>query len=209
PVRARRAQHVEGQMSAGRVGVLGLGRSGRAAARLALARGASVYACDDADTPELREAAAALREQGAIVTLGGAMRAELAACEIVIVSPGVPPDAPSLALVKESGARMIGELEFAYGFLSCPVIAVTGTNGKSTTTAWIAHLLAAAGVDAPAGGNIGLALSEIALREAAPDWVVVEVSSFQLAQTERFAPRVGVLTNLAPDHLDRYASVEA
>ena len=194
-------------MSAGRVGVVGLARSGRAAARLALASGATVYACDDADTPELQQAAAPLRELGAVITLGGASRAELAACEIIVVSPGVPPGAPSLAAAEASGARLIGEVEWAYGHLSCPVIAVTGTNGKSTTTAWIAHLLEASGRKAPAAGNIGLALSEIALRQPAPDWAVVEVSSFQLARTERFAPRIGVLTNLAPDHLDRYATV--
>jgi UDP-N-acetylmuramoylalanine--D-glutamate ligase len=103
----------------------------------------------------------------------------------------------------------ISELEFAYRELRSPVIAITGTNGKSTTTALTAHLMQTGGLDAPAAGNIGLALSEVALRAPAPDWVVVEASSFQLADVESFAPRVGVLTNLSPDHLDRYPSVAA
>ena len=89
------------------------------------------------------------------------------------------------------------------------MIAVTGTNGKTTVTAWAAHMLKATGMDAVAAGNIGTALSEVALRDPRPDWVVVEASSYQLGRVERFTPRVGVVTNLAPDHLDRYESVEA
>jgi UDP-N-acetylmuramoylalanine--D-glutamate ligase len=105
--------------------------------------------------------------------------------------------------------RRISELEYAWQSLRVPVIAVTGTNGKSTTTALIAHLLTAAGLGAEAAGNIGVALSEIALRTRQPDWVVIEASSYQLADVESFAPRVGVVTNLAPDHLDRYPNVAA
>ncbi|MEX0907313.1 MAG: UDP-N-acetylmuramoyl-L-alanine--D-glutamate ligase, partial [Gemmatimonadota bacterium] len=97
----------------------------------------------------------------------------------------------------------------AFRELTAPVIAVTGTNGKSTTTALTTHLLAASGFDATAAGNIGVPLSDVALRPRRPDWVVVEASSFQLADIDTFAPRVGVLTNLSPDHMDRYATVEA
>ncbi len=101
----------------------------------------------------------------------------------------------------------VGELEFAWRLLGVPTIAITGTNGKTTVTALAAHLLLGAGIDAVAGGNIGTALSEIALRDPCPTWVVVEASSFQLADTRAFSPEIGVITNLSPDHLDRYPDV--
>lgn len=192
-----------------RIGVLGLARSGRGAASLALAAGAEVYASDAGDTPMLRETAEVVRSMGGRAEVGGHDLTELADCDLLVVSPGIPPTAPVLADPRVRGVPCISELEFAYGKLRSPVIAITGTNGKTTTTALVSHLLQAAGLDAPAAGNIGLALSEVALREGAPDWVVVEASSFQLGGTRNFAPRIGVLTNLAPDHLDRYPSVEA
>lgn len=196
-------------MSERRIGILGLARSGRAAAQLALLHGHPVYATDAGDSPELRETARVLETAGALVELGSHSAEQLAACGLIVVSPGVPPGIPVLRDERVRAVRRISELEFAFSYLSCPVIAVTGTNGKSTTTALIAHLLRRAGLDAPAAGNIGLALSEIAMRDSQPDWVVVEASSFQLADIDRFTPRIGVLTNLAPDHLDRYDSVEA
>lgn len=192
-----------------RVGVLGLARSGRAAAELALDQGAQVYVSDAADSPELREAAEAVQRAGATVEVGGHDVARLAACDVLVVSPGIPPTAPVLADARLQRVPRVSELEFAFRYLQAPVIAVTGTNGKSTTTALAAHLLRTAHLDVPAAGNIGLALSEVARREPAPDWVVVEASSFQLADVATFAPRIGIVTNLAPDHLDRYASVEA
>ena len=109
--------------------------------------------------------------------------------------------------------RWISELELAFRFFQGPLIAVTGTNGKTTTSALTAHLLREGGLDVALGGNIGAgmgpAASELALRETPPDWYVVEASSFQLADIESFRPDIGVLTNLAPDHLDRYADVDA
>ncbi len=191
-----------------RIGILGLGRSGRAAARLALARGNSVYASDSGDTEELRAAAAEVRAAGGEAAVGGHAIAVLAQCDFIVVSPGIPRGAPVLNDARLAGIPMIPELEFAFRHLDAPVIGVTGTNGKSTTTALAAHLLQTADFDAPAAGNIGLALSEVALREEPPDWVVVEASSFQLAGIDSFAPRIGVVTNLSPDHLDRYASVD-
>jgi UDP-N-acetylmuramoylalanine--D-glutamate ligase len=191
------------------VAVLGLGRSGRAAARLALARGARVYASDSGRDPELAAAAAELRGLGAAVDLGRHDPARLAGCDTVVVSPGIPPTAAILSSPALTGAERISELEFAFRHLRSPVIAVTGTNGKTTTVALISHLLDVAGKDAPAAGNIGTPLSEIALRPARPDWVVVEASSFQLADISAFAPRIGVVTNLASDHLDRYPTVAA
>jgi UDP-N-acetylmuramoylalanine--D-glutamate ligase len=192
-----------------RIGVLGLARSGRSAARLARERGHSVYASDAGTGAELERAADELRALGVGVETGGHNVAELGACDLIVISPGIPPTASVLTDAAVARVPRVSELEFAFRELGAPVIAVTGTNGKSTTTAWIAHLLTTAGYDAVAAGNIGHALSDVALRSVQPDWVVVEASSFQLADIDRFAPEIGVLTNLSPDHLDRYASIEA
>jgi UDP-N-acetylmuramoylalanine--D-glutamate ligase len=155
------------------------------------------------------EAAEEVRGLGGRAETGGHTVAELARCDLIVLSPGVPPTAAVLRDPALQQVPRISELEFAYRELRAPVVAITGTNGKSTTTALTAHLLVTAGFDAAAAGNIGLALSEVALRPRQPDWVVVEASSFQLADIDTFAPRVGVVTNLSPDHLDRYESVAA
>lgn len=193
------------------VGVLGLARSGRAAALLALAAGERVFASDASDSAAALEAAETIRQAGgerAEVETGGHTAERLAQCDLLVVSPGIPPDAPVLRDPRVAGVTRISELEFAYRNLRSPVIGITGTNGKSTVTALTAHLLDNAGFNAPAAGNIGLALSEVALRHTPPDWAVVECSSFQLADIDTFRPRIGVVTNLAPDHLDRYERVE-
>lgn len=191
------------------VGVLGLARSGLAAARLALARGAHVYASDAGSSESAKQAAEQVRGMGGDAETGGHDLGKLAACARIVLSPGIPPTAKVLKEPAIAGVPVIPEIEFAYEQLDCPVIAITGTNGKTTVTSLIEHLMRAAGVDAVAGGNIGTALSELALREPQPAWAVVECSSFQLAGIRRFTPRIGVLTNLAPDHLDWYDGVEA
>jgi UDP-N-acetylmuramoylalanine--D-glutamate ligase len=195
------------------VSIVGLGASGVAAARLALRRGERVYVSDTRSDAQARASQDELRALGADVELGGHDLARISASALVVVSPGIPPDAPVLRTLAERGIRWISEPEFAFRFFKGPLIAVTGTNGKTTTAVLTAHLLGAAGYRVALGGNIGAALgpaaSEIALREPAPDWYVLEMSSFQLADIDAFRADVGVLTNLAPDHLDRYASVEA
>lgn len=196
-------------LSGERIGVLGLARSGLAAARLALARGAQVYASDLGDTVTTRAAAEEIRQAGGEADAGRHDVAKLARCSRIVLSPGIPPDASVLQHATLAGIPVVPEIDLAFQELAAPVIGVTGTNGKTTVTALTAHLLQAAGQDAPAGGNIGTALSELALRDPPPDIAVVEVSSFQLGRAEEFAPEIGVLTNLAPDHLDRYPSVEA
>lgn len=193
----------------GRVGVLGLARSGRAAAQLALASGSAVFASDAGDGDEVREAAAEIRRLGGEAETGGHTIDRLATCDLLVVSPGIPPTAPILREPRLAGVPWTSELEFAFRHLDAPVIAITGTNGKTTVTAWITHLLKAAGLDAVAAGNIGTPLSEAALRDPPPEWVVAEASSYQLGRIDTFAPRIGVVTNLAPDHLDRYESVPA
>jgi UDP-N-acetylmuramoylalanine--D-glutamate ligase len=190
------------------IGVLGLARSGLAAARLALARGAAVYASDAGASDSARAAAETVRSMGGDAETGGHDLGKLAACSRIVLSPGIPPTAKVLKEPAIAGVPVVPEIEFAYEQLDCPVIAITGTNGKTTVTALIEHLMRAADMDAVAGGNIGTALSELALREPQPAWAVVECSSFQLAGIRRFTPRIGVLTNLAPDHLDWYADVE-
>lgn len=189
-----------------RVGVLGLARSGRAAALLALARGARVFASDAGDSSAVRDAAETIRARGGEAEWGGHTVERLAECDLLVVSPGIPPDAPVLRDGRLAGLPRISELEFAYRHLDAELIAVTGTNGKTTTAALTAHLLRSQGRDAIAAGNIGRALSDVVL-DSVPDWIVVEASSFQLAGIERFAVRVGTVTNLSPDHLDRYQSV--
>ncbi|HET7322054.1 MAG TPA: UDP-N-acetylmuramoyl-L-alanine--D-glutamate ligase, partial [Longimicrobiaceae bacterium] len=191
-----------------RIGVLGLARSGVAAARLALARGAEVYASDFGDSEAARDAAARIRDLGGDAETGRHDVEKLARCKEIVLSPGIPASAPVLREARLAEVPVVPELEFGWEALDAPVVAVTGTNGKTTTTALIAHLLAAAGKRAVAGGNIGTALSEVALQEPQPEVVAVECSSFQLGRARNFAPEIGVLTNLAPDHLDWYASVE-
>lgn len=195
----------------GEVAVLGLGRSGIAASRYLVAHGVRVYASDVADTEPLREAAATLRGLGADVEVGGHDVARVCGAAAVVVSPGVPPEAPPLEAARGAGVEIVAEVDLAVRALPAEtrLIAVTGTNGKTTTSALAAHLLAAGGIRSVAAGNIGRPLIELASAPERYAWIVVEVSSFQLHDSPHLAPAVGVLTNLAPNHLDRYPSVEA
>ncbi|MGQ0813330.1 MAG: UDP-N-acetylmuramoyl-L-alanine--D-glutamate ligase [Gemmatimonadota bacterium] len=195
-------------MTFGRISVLGLARSGTAAAELALSKGIAVYAADAADNEAVREVARNLKNKGAEVDIGRADVDRIAQTDAIVVSPGIPPQAAPLTDTRLAGVKRISEVEFASRFLTARIAAVTGTNGKSTTTALAGHVLSVGGLAVEIAGNIGHALSNVAIKEQQPDWVVVEVSSFQLADIDRFAPNIGVVTNLAPDHLDRYASVD-
>jgi UDP-N-acetylmuramoylalanine--D-glutamate ligase len=189
--------------------VLGLGRSGRAATRLLARAGASVYASDAADTEELRRETAGLAGPAVEVELGRHDLGKLERCDLLVVSPGIPPHAEALQAPGVRSRPLISELELAFRFLDAPVIAVTGTNGKTTTTAWLGAVFERAGVSVGIGGNIGRALSELAADEEADfEWVVAEVSSFQLHYVDRFKPAIGVFLNLCPDHLDWHGDVE-
>jgi UDP-N-acetylmuramoylalanine--D-glutamate ligase len=193
----------------GEVAVIGLGRSGRAAALLLAQRGARVYASDEGSKASVVEGAALLSGRGIAAQAGGHDLARIARAALVVVSPGVPPEAPALVVARAAGMQVVSEIEVALDALpDAKVIAITGTNGKTTTTALVAHLLAALGRDAVAAGNIGTPLAAFALRPKPPEWFALEVSSFQLHDTPSLSPLVGVLTNLTPDHLDRYANVE-
>ena len=195
----------------GVVAVIGLGRSGVAATRLLAREGARVYASDALPAPIAGDSVDQLRGiPGVELQLGGHDLDKIRGATGVVVSPGVPPDAPPVAAARAAGVQIVSELNL--GFRALPgvrCIAVTGTNGKTTTTALVAHLLAAAGLRAAAAGNIGRPLSDLALTPESLQWLAVEVSSFQLHDSPDFAPEIGVLTNLAPDHLDRYPNVGA
>ena len=190
--------------------VLGLGGSGRGAARFAaalVARGQarSVTVVDSGDSEELRDAATQLEALGVTVVLG---TDEIAgAYDLCIASPGIPPHAPILVAARGASGRVISEIEFAFEHSTAPWIAITGTNGKTTTTALTCHLLRAAGINAVAVGNIGPAATA-AIENPDAEVFVAEVSSFQLALTDRFHPKVAVLLNITPDHLNWHKTLE-
>jgi UDP-N-acetylmuramoylalanine--D-glutamate ligase len=190
------------------VAVVGLGRSGVAATRLLRARGVPVYASDSgpgSDPGSLE----GLRAAGAAVELGGHDLPRIARAQAAVVSPGVPPEAPPLKAAARAGVPIIAEADL--GLTELPdtrTICITGTNGKTTTTALIGHLLRAVGKRAAVAGNIGRPVCEVALAPEPPEWLAVELSSFQLHDMPHLHPTIGVLTNLAPDHLDRYPRLD-
>jgi UDP-N-acetylmuramoylalanine--D-glutamate ligase len=191
----------------GEVAVLGLGKSGAAAAKLLLADGNRVYVSDSGATPSIQDTARQLGDLGAAVDVGEHDLARIAAASRVVVSPGIDPSAAPIAAARDAGRQVVSEIELALPYLSgSKIIAVTGTNGKTTTTALVRHLLRGLGEDAVDAGNIGTPLSDFARRDNRPEWIALEMSSFQLHDTPSINPLVGVLTNLSPDHLDRYPS---
>jgi UDP-N-acetylmuramoylalanine--D-glutamate ligase len=191
------------------IAVVGLGKSGRAASLLLARAGARVYASDVASSDAAEQTAKELRRAGVSVDVGSHDLGRIARATKLVVSPGVPPDALPLAAARNAGVPIVSEIEIALSALRrTRTIAVTGTNGKTTTTALIGHLLRAMRIDAVDAGNIGTPLADVALTDKHPQWVALELSSFQLHDTPSIAPAVGVVTNLSPDHLDRYARVE-
>lgn len=194
----------------GEIAVLGLGRSGLAATELLRRGGANVYVSDSSQGEEIKAAAEKAHSWGAGAEAGRHDLERIGRSALVVASPGISPQSASIAEALERGIPIVSEIEIALRALGkTPYIAVTGTNGKSTTTALIAHLLRSAGKDAVEAGNIGTPLSMVALRAKRPDWISLEMSSFQLHDTPAIAPAVGVLTNLTPDHLDRYPTADA
>jgi UDP-N-acetylmuramoylalanine--D-glutamate ligase len=193
----------------GEIAVVGLARSGRAAARLLARAGSEVYASDTSTSPELEAVAGELRVDGARVHLGEHDLQRIARASLVVASPGVPPGAAPFVAARHAGVEIVSEIEIGLRFLpGLAYIAITGTNGKTTTTAMAGHLLAALGHRAATAGNIGTPLTELALSRTPPEWVALELSSFQLHDTPSIQPTVGVLTNLSANHLDRYDSVD-
>jgi UDP-N-acetylmuramoylalanine--D-glutamate ligase len=193
----------------GEVAVIGLARSGRSVARLLASKGVRVYASDAGTGEALTTVATELARENVAVDLGKHDFGRIGTASAVIASPGVPPDAPPLAAAKAAGVPIVSEIEAALWFLDGQrYVAITGTNGKTTTTALTARLFEALGRSTVAAGNIGTPLSEVALRQPRPEWIALEVSSFQLHDSPSIAPAVGMLTNLSANHLDRYTSID-
>lgn len=193
------------------VAVVGFGKSGLAATRLLRRHDVPVYVSDSGKGESVKAAAAELRKLGAKVQVGGHDLERIAKAVVVIVAPGVPPDAPPLAAARAGQVPILAEVDL--GLTAIPpttkVIGITGTNGKTTTTSLVAHVLKSAGLDAGTAGNIGTALCDLAATDTVPEWLALELSSFQLHDCPHLQPWIGVLTNLAPNHLDRYDSLAA
>jgi UDP-N-acetylmuramoylalanine--D-glutamate ligase len=188
--------------------IIGVGRSGLATAQVLRARGVSVVAYDDKPTALLGGESQALIKIG--VPLIGADELEIASktATKAVISPGVPQTNRAVRQLQEADIPVISEIELAYELATSPIIAVTGSKGKSTTTALIGHILTTAGMTNRVGGNIGNPLVLETVSAAAAAWVVAEVSSFQLEGIVKFAPRISVLLNISSDHLDRYPSMD-
>jgi UDP-N-acetylmuramoylalanine--D-glutamate ligase len=190
-----------------RVVVLGLGISGMEAAKLLQDHGADVTVRDNATSAAVSARAEALRARGVNVELGDRIPAT-ARFDFGVLSPGINPSVPLVQTLRQAGLPLFGELEMAYRFCECPIVAITGTNGKTTTTELVDALLRAGGKKTMASGNIGTAFSTAVRESRELDVMVLEVSSFQLEHVVDFRPRLSVHLNLTPDHLDRYGSME-
>ena len=188
--------------------VVGLGKSGLAAALFLRKRGAQVTVSDMRSAAALAKEIPALLEHGISVESGGHGLLTFRRQDLIVVSPGVPMDTPELVQVKAFGLPVIGELELAAQFLKGSILAITGSNGKTTTTALTGEILAAAGIETLVGGNIGVPVVDLIEKSSDASWSVLEVSSFQLESTELFHPRIAVILNITPDHLDRHGSFE-
>jgi UDP-N-acetylmuramoylalanine--D-glutamate ligase len=191
-----------------RVTVLGLARSGAAAARLLRDAGCRVFASDSAQNDEIRRLAAELNAAGIETEFGGHSPRALD-CDFLVRSPGVPDSNPILTKARASGLFIAAEIEVAAWFCRAPLIAVTGSNGKTTTTEWIGDVFRRAEKHAAVCGNVGFPFSAAAAGLRNGDAAVVEVSSFQLEDIHRFQPDIAVITNFSPDHLDRHATYDA
>ncbi len=191
-----------------RILVVGMGRSGIASARFLRKRGAQVTVSDVRSAAALAREIPELIEQGIMVEAGGHGLLTFRRQDLIVVSPGVPLSTPELVQSRSFGTRIIGELELAAQFLRGRVLAITGSNGKTTTTTLVGEIMEASGLPTQVGGNIGVPVVELV--EAATDdsWAVLEVSSFQLETVERFRPSIAVILNITPDHLDRHGSFE-
>lgn len=203
--------------------VIGLGKSGIAAAKLLQHQGWQVSVSDSGSGPALQTQQQELLSQGITVKLGDRFQPVPPFPDMLVVSPGVPWDVPGLVQARTAGIETIGEMELAWRFLQhCPWIGITGTNGKTTTTALISAIFQAAGYYAPAFGNIGYAACEVALEALlssqpqapaqssakAVDWAIAELSSYQIESSPAVAPRIGVWTTFTPDHLARHRTLE-
>jgi UDP-N-acetylmuramoylalanine--D-glutamate ligase len=196
------------RLNATKAAVLGLGTSGEAAAKLLQREGADVTVFDSADTSQLKERAQKMHALGIKTVLGPDAECSKVEFDLTVLSPGIDPQVELVQNFVRQKTEFIGELELAFRFCHKPVIAITGTNGKTTTTQLIELMLQRAGVRTVACGNIGMPFCEAVERQNELDYFSVEVSSFQLETITTFRPRVAVWLNFTPDHLDRYKDLE-
>ena len=188
--------------------VVGLGKSGVASALFMKAHGARVTVSDTKSGDELRNEIPVLLDHGITVETGGHGDRTFRGQDLIVVSPGVPVDAPPLVQARSLGETVIGEIELAAQFLPGPIVAITGSNGKTTTTTLTGEIMTAAGLPTLVGGNIGTPAISLAERATPETVVVLEISSFQLETIQTFRPKIAVVLNVTPDHLDRHRTFE-
>jgi len=191
------------------VAIVGMARSGVAAAEFLRKRGARVTVSDNRPAAALESEIQFLNERSIQHETGGHSSKLFAAADLIVVSPGVPLSIPVLRQAAQTGKRLVSEIELASWYLRGKVIGITGTNGKTTTTSLTGEIIRAAGLRVQVGGNIGTPLISLVESSKEDTWSVVELSSFQLEAAPTFRPDIGVILNITPDHLDRYASFEA
>ena len=192
-----------------RVLVVGLARTGVATALFCAARGARVTATESRTEAQIGEAVEKLRQAGVALELGGHVDRTFVEQDLIVPSPGVPADFPPLVAARKAGVKTWSEIELAYQFLQGSLVGITGSNGKTTTTALIEHILRGAGLPTMLAGNIGTPLISIVDQTKRNTVTVVELSSFQLELIDTFRPNVGLFLNLTPDHLDRHRTLKA
>jgi len=188
--------------------VVGLGKSGVASALFMKAQGARVTVSDTKSGDELRNEIPVLLDHGITVETGGHGERTFRGQDLIVVSPGVPVDAPPLVQARSLGETVIGEIELAAQFLPGPIVAITGSNGKTTTTTLTGEILATSGLPVLVGGNIGTPAISLAERAKPETAIVLEISSFQLETIQTFRPKIAVVLNVTPDHLDRHRTFE-
>src|SRR6516225_6061944 len=188
--------------------VVGLGKSGLAAALFLRRHGAQVTVSDIRSAEALANDIPGLLEEGINVEAGGHGLLTFRRQDLIVVSPGVPLDTPELAQVRSFGLPVIGELELAAHFLKGKILAITGSNGKTTTTTLAGEILKAAGLPTLVAGNIGVPVISLIEESTDETWSVLEVSSFQLETTQQFHPQIAVILNITPDHLVRHGTFE-
>lgn len=192
-----------------RVLVVGLGKSGVCAALFLKSRGASVTVSDSKTEQQLSREIPMLLDKGIIVETGGHGDRTFRDQDLIVLSPGVPLDTPQLQQARNLRVPVIGEVELASRFLQGKIIAITGSNGKTTTTSLVGQILAKSGLITQVGGNIGTPVTELIERSTPQTWNVLEISSFQLETVESFRPLIACILNITPDHLDRHGTFEA
>jgi UDP-N-acetylmuramoylalanine--D-glutamate ligase len=192
-----------------RVLVVGLGKSGVASSLFLQSRGARVTVSDEKSQEQLRNEIPALLDKGIVVETGKHGERTFRDQDLIVVSPGVPNNVPALLNARKQGTPIIGEIELAARYLQGQVIAITGSNGKTTTTTLTGEVVAAGGLQSLVGGNIGTPAITFVDQSSPKTWVVLEISSFQLETIETFRPHIAAILNVTPDHLDRHGSMDA